>query len=242
MPIVEARDVAYAYPDGTRALCGASFAIASGEAVGIVGANGAGKSTLLLALMGLLAPDSGEIRVDDVAVTAATRAQVHRRVGFVFQDSDDQLFMPTVREDVAFGPLNLGMSRGDALARAREALAKVGASHLESRAPYRLSGGEKRLVAMAGVIAMAPDVLVLDEPSAGLDPRARRRLIALLGTFAHTRLVATHDLDLVADVCSRVLVMDGGTIRADGPPGGIFADGELLRSCGLEPPLSRASR
>jgi len=238
--LVEARELSFAYPDGTPALHGVSCRFTHGEAVGIVGANGAGKSTLLLHFNGLLLPGSGEARIGELPVTAGTRAQIHRTVGYVFQDADDQLFMPTVEEDVAFGPLNMGLPPDEARARVRAALEAVGAAHLARRAPYRLSGGEKRAVAIAGVLAMSPSVLVLDEPSAGLDPAARRRLIALLRTFTHTKIIATHDLDLVLDVCTRVLVMREGAIEADGPPVAIFADVELLRRCHLEPPLSSA--
>ena len=236
--LVEARDLSYAYPDGTPALRGVSCRFTHGEAVGIVGANGAGKSTLLLHFNGLLLPRSGEVRIGELPVTAGTRAQIHRTVGYVFQDADDQLFMPTVEEDVAFGPLNMGLPAEEVRSRVEASLEAVGAAHLAGRAPYRLSGGEKRAVAIAGVLAMSPSVLVLDEPSAGLDPAARRRLIGLLRSFSHTRIIATHDLDLVLDVCSRVLVMRDGGVEADGRPKAIFADVELLRRCHLEAPLS----
>jgi len=236
--IVEARGLEHTYADGTRALRGLSCRILHGESVAIVGANGAGKSTFLLHLNGLLKPSAGEVRIGDMPVLPGTLAQVHRTVGFVFQDPDDQLFMPTVEEDVAFGPLNLGLPPGEAKARARAALERVGAAHLAARAPYRLSGGEKRAVAIAGVLAMAPSILVLDEPSAGLDSAARRRLIELLRSFSHTRIIASHDLDLVLDVCSRVLVMHEGLIQADGSPGDVFRDLDLLQRCHLEPPLS----
>jgi len=236
--IVEARDLSYAYPDGTPALRGVSCRILHGESVGIVGANGAGKSTLLLHFNGLLMPSAGEVRIGELPVTAATRAHIHRTVGFVFQDADDQLFMPTVRDDVAFGPLNMGLSPDEVSERVQAALETVGAAHLAARAPYRLSGGEKRAVAIAGVLAMSPSILVLDEPSAGLDPAARRRLIGLLRSFTHTKLIATHDLDLVLDVCGRVLVMHEGAVQADGAPEEIFRNAELLQRCHLEPPLS----
>jgi cobalt/nickel transport system ATP-binding protein len=231
--LVEARGLSFAYPDGTPALRDVSCRFTHGESVGIVGGNGAGKSTLLL-------PGAGEVRIGELPVTAGTRAQVHRTVGYVFQDADDQLFMPTVEEDVAFGPLNMGLPAEEVRARVSSALEAVGAVHLAGRAPYRLSGGEKRSVAIAGVLAMSPSILVLDEPSAGLDPAARRRLIGLLRSFTHTRVIATHDLDLVLDVCTRVLVMREGAIEADGPPQQIFADVELLRRCRLEAPLSSA--
>jgi cobalt/nickel transport system ATP-binding protein len=240
--LVETRELAFDYPDGTPALRGVSSRIVQGEAVAVVGANGAGKSTLLLHLNGLLLPRAGEVRIGDLPVTATTRTQVQRTVGYVFQDADDQLFMPTVEEDVAFGPLNLGLPPDEAKARVRAALELVGAAHLAARAPYRLSGGEKRAVAIAGVLAMQPSILVFDEPSAGLDPAARRRLIALLRSFTHTRIVATHDLDLVLDLCTRVLVLHEGRIEADGPPQQIFGDAVLLARCHLGAPLSAGSR
>jgi len=235
---LEVQALHYAYPDGQMALRGVSFVIQPGETVGLIGSNGAGKSTLLLHLNGVLRPASGVVRVTGLPVTAANLMAVRRQVGLVFQDPDDQLFMPTVQEDVAFGPLNMGLPACEVQARVAQALATVGASHLASRAPYRLSGGEKRMVAMAGVLAMAPTVLVQDEPSAGLDPAARRRLITLLASFAHTQLIASHDLDLVQDVCTRVLVMREGVIEADGTPAAIFADAGLLARCHLELPLS----
>jgi cobalt/nickel transport system ATP-binding protein len=236
--VLEARGLSFAYPDGTPALQDVSCRFVHGESVGIVGANGAGKSTLLLHLNGLLVPQAGEVRVGELPVTPSTRAQVHRTVGFVFQDADDQLFMPTVEEDVAFGPLNMGLAADEVRARVHAALEAVDALPLAARAPYRLSGGEKRAVAIAGVLAMAPSILVLDEPSAGLDPAARRRLIGLLRSFSHTKVIATHDLDLVLDVCSRVLVLHRGRVEADGPPARIFGDAALLARCHLEPPLS----
>lgn len=238
VPAIEVRGLEHRYADGTQALRGVDCRIAPGEAVAIVGANGAGKSTLLLHLNGLLQPSAGVVRIGGLTVGPATQVQVHRAVGYVFQDPDDQLFMPSVEDDVAFGPLNLGLAPDAVRTRVQEALQCVGAAHLAARAPWRLSGGEKRAVAIAGVLAMAPAVLVLDEPSAGLDPAARRRVIGLLGAFSHTRVIATHDLDLVLDVCTRVLVMHEGRIEADGAPGELFRDAALLQRCRLEPPLA----
>jgi nitroreductase len=161
-------------------------------------------------------------------------------VGFVFQDADDQLFMPTVQDDVAFGPSHQALPAPAIETRVRAALDAVGAAHLMARAPYRLSGGEKRAVAIAGVLAMQPSILALDEPSAGLDPAGRRRLIGLLRSLTQTRMIATHDLDLVLEVCQRVLVLNDGRVEADGAPHALFADHELLRRCHLEPPAGRA--
>jgi len=236
-PAVELQALAHAYADGTPALRGIDLCIAAGEAVALVGANGAGKSTLLMHLNGLLLPGGGSVHIEGVAVTRATLAAVRRRVGYVFQDADDQLFMPTVQDDVAFGPLNLGLPTAQVQARVRAALAAVGAAHLAARAPYRLSGGEKRAVAIAGVLAMDPAILVLDEPTSGLDPAGRRRLIDLLRSLTPTRVVATHFLVRVLELCPRVVVLHEGRVQADGSPQALFADHELLRRCHLEPPL-----
>jgi len=236
-PAIELQALTHAYADGSVALRGVDLRVLSGEAVAIVGANGAGKSTLLQHLNGLLLPASGTVHIDGMAVTPATLPEVRRRVGFVFQDADDQLFMPTVQDDVAFGPLNLGLPAPEVRSRVQAALAAVGATALAARAPYRLSGGEKRAVAIAGVLAMSPSILVLDEPTAGLDPAGRRRLIELLRSFSLTRVIATHDLDLALAICPRVLVLHEGRVLADGAPRTLFADVELLRRCHLEPPL-----
>jgi cobalt/nickel transport system ATP-binding protein len=233
---VSLRAAAYVYPDGTPGLRGIDLDVPAGAAVALIGANGAGKSTLLRLLNGVLLPSAGEVRIDDLPVTTPNLAAIRQRVGTVFQDADDQLFMPTVREDVAFGPLNLGLAADEVERRVAAALQTVGAAHLAARAPHHLSGGEKRAVAIAGVLAMHPDVLVLDEPSAGLDAGARRRLIALLQAFPHTRIVATHDLDLVLEVCSRVVVIHEGRLMADAAPAQVFSDDALLARCGLEPP------
>ena len=239
---IEVEALVYAYPDGQSALQGVNFCLQVGETVGLIGSNGAGKSTLLLHLNGVLKGSSGEVRVHGLSVNAAHLLEVRRQVGMVFQDPDDQLFMPTVQEDVAFGPLNLGWPQDQVQSSVLQALATVGAVHLAARAPYRLSGGEKRAVAIAGVLAMMPRVIVMDEPSAGLDPAARRRLIHLLRGLELTQLIATHDLDLVQDLCSRVLVMREGLVVADGSPDAIFADAELLKRCHLELPLSMQRR
>jgi cobalt/nickel transport system ATP-binding protein len=236
--IVEVRDLMYAYPDGTEALRGVSFRIEHGSAVALVGANGAGKSTLLLHLNGYLPTTRGEVTIGDTVVTRETASIARRAVGLVFQDPDDQLFMPTVAEDVAFGPLNAGLPPEQVERRIAAALARVGMTHVRERPPYRLSAGEKRAVAIATVLAMSPDILVMDEPSANLDPRARRRLIELLLSFEHTRIIATHDLELVVEVCSRVIVLDGGRVVADGPTRDILNDETLMLAHGLERPHS----
>ena len=234
--IVEVRELMYAYPDGTEALRGVSFRIEHGGAVALVGANGAGKSTLLLHLNGYLPTTRGEVLIGDTVVTRETAVLARRAVGMVFQDPDDQLFMPTVAEDVAFGPLSAGLPPEQVERRVVAALERVGMMHVRERPPYRLSAGEKRAVAIATVLAMSPDILVMDEPSANLDPRARRRLIELLLSFEHTRIIATHDLEMVVEVCSRVIVLDGGKVVADGPARDLLNDEALMLAHGLERP------
>ena len=236
--IVEVRNLRHVYPDGSAALREVSFRITHGESVAIIGANGAGKSTLLLHLNGALAATSGEIRIGDFPLTKGTLPAIRRTVGMVFQDPDDQLFMPTVYDDVAFGPLNLGLTGADVEQRVQDALDRVGVGHLRDKAPYHLSGGEKKRVAIATVLAMAPDILVMDEPTNGLDPCARRQLMGLLREFRHTRIFTSHDLDMVLDLCERTIVLHEGEVKADGPTIEIFRDDDLLARCRLERPLS----
>ena len=235
---IDVVDLGFAYPDGTSALEGVSFHIGHGESIALVGANGAGKSTLLMHLTGFLMPAVGSVRIGDVPVTKSTVADIRKTVGVVFQDPDDQLFMPSVYEDVAFGPMNLGLPAEEVETRVADSLARVGATALRDRPPYRLSGGEKRAVAIATVLAMCPSLLIMDEPSSNLDPRARRRLIELLATFEHTKIIATHDLDMAMELCERTIVMSGGTVTADGATNEIFRDEALLDASGLERPLS----
>lgn len=235
--IVEVKDLYYTYPDNTEALRGLALRITHGESVAIVGANGAGKSTLLSHLIGMLFPTAGSIHIGGYPVTKKTLPHVRRSVGMVFQNPDDQLFMPTVYDDVAFGPLNLGLAPDAVDIRVTSALETVGAVHLKDRPPYKLSGGQKRSVAIAAVLSMEPDILVMDEPSAGLDPFARRQLINILGTFKHTKIIATHDLDLVLDLCERTVILHHGTILADGPTMQIFQNDALLSQSHLEKPL-----
>ena len=236
--IVEVKNLRHVYPDGTPALRDISFRITHGESVAIIGANGAGKSTLLLHLNGYLAPTSGEIRIGDFPMSKATLPDIRRTVGMVFQDPDDQLFMPTVYDDVAFGPMNLGLPGPDVEARVRDALQRVGAGHLQEKAPYHLSGGEKKRVAIATVLSMSPDILVMDEPTNGLDPFARRQLMGLLKDFHHTKIFTSHDLDMVLELCERTIILNEGAVKADGPTREIFRDEALLAGCRLEKPLS----
>ena len=235
--IIEVDDLYYSYPDGNQVLKGISFRITHGEKVALVGANGAGKSTLLLQFNGCLLPEAGRVRIGEMPVTKKTLKHVRRTVGLIFQDPDDQLFMPLVYDDVAFGPLNLGLSPEEVDKQVMQALAAVGAVHLKDRPPYHLSGGEKRAVAIAAVLSLAPAILVMDEPSSNLDPKTRRQLIELLKTFEHSLIIATHDLDLVLDLCPRTIVLKEGRVAADGLTREIMADEELLAACNLEKPL-----
>jgi cobalt/nickel transport system ATP-binding protein len=229
--------LSHVYADGRKALVDVSFAVAPGECVAIVGPNGAGKTTLFLRLCGVLAGKRGEISVGGLdPADPAQRRKLPTVVGVVFQNPDDQLFSPTVAEDVAFGPLNLGLSPDEVRDRVADALRAVGLPDAGDRVPFQLSGGEKRRAALAGVLAMRPAVLLLDEPSMFLDPRGRRELIGVVRGLPGTKLIATHDLDLVLDTCSRVLVLDGGQLAADGPADQLLADPELMDRHGLEIP------
>jgi cobalt/nickel transport system ATP-binding protein len=236
--LVEFKDIHFRYPDGTLALNGISFRISRGESVGIVGANGAGKSTLLMHINGYLLPASGSIVIGDLQLDKQTRQEIRKKVGFVFQNPDDQLFMPTVYDDVAFGPLNLGISPDRVADRVDEALGTVGCLKLKSKPPHHLSAGQKSSVAIATVIAMHPDILVMDEPASNLDPKSRRQLINLLKVFEHTKIVASHDLDLILDVCKRCIVIKEGRVAADGPTEAILSDNILLEENNLELPLT----
>ena len=229
-------DVHYRYPNGYEALCGVSFRITHGEKVALVGANGAGKSTLLLHTNGLLMPSQGEVVMGGITLTRRTLPLVRQSVGLVFQDSDNQLFMPTVEEDVAFGPANMRLEPEEIRRRVTEALDAVGALDLREASPFRLSGGQKKRVAIATVLAMEPSMLVMDEPTSNLDPRARRQIIDLIRRFSHTTLVATHDMEMVLDLCDRTIVMKEGRIVADGSTRHVFGDLALLEECGLEQP------
>lgn len=226
-------NVHYAYPNGVEALRGVSFTITHGEHVALLGLNGAGKSTLLLQTNGLLLPSSGEVNVGGVPVTEKTLRLVRQSVGIVFQNPDDMLFMPTVREDVAFGPLNMGLPDEEVDRRVDAALREVGCEYLGNRAPFQLSGGQKRMVAMATVLSMEPNILILDEPTSNLDMMARHQLIEIVRRFKHTVVLATHDLDLVRELCPRTIVLEDGRVSADTLTKRVFADRELCRRLGI---------
>lgn len=233
---IEVENLSFAYPDGHPALRGISLSIKPGEKVALVGPNGAGKSTLILHLNGILSGGKGVIRVCGLEVNEKNIEQIRGSVGLVFQNPDDQLFSPTVYDDVAFGPIYQGLSVSEVNERVQAALAAVRMSDYLNRVPYHLSTGEKKRIAIATVLSTCPEVLVLDEPTAGLDPRARRSLINLLKELEITMLVSTHDLALAREIFPRMVVMDDGAIAADGATNELLDDVQLLEAHGLEKP------
>lgn len=237
VPAIRLEQLAHRYPDGVEALRGVDLAVTAGQRVALVGPNGAGKTTLLLHLNGLLKPTRGRVWVGDIEVLPAAYTAVRRRIGYVFQDPDDQLFSPTVFEDVAFGPLHLATAPAEVEQAVRRALTCVGLAGFERRVPQRLSAGEKRLVALATVLSYRPEILVFDEPSAALDPRNRRQLIKLLAKLDNTQVIATHDLDFAWDVCDRTVLLTHGHVHADGPTRELLANRDLLEANGLDLPL-----
>jgi len=236
VPALDVRDVRYRYPDGHVALDGVDLRIPAGERVALLGPNGAGKTTLVLHLNGILMPESGTVSVSGVPVRRDALLDIRRRVGIVFQDPDDQLFMPTVRDDVAFGPANLGLRGAELDERVQQALAEVGMAEHADRAPHHLSFGQRRRVAVATVLAMRPDILVLDEPSSNLDPASRRELADVLRSLTVTVLMVTHDLPYAMELCDRSVVMSAGRIAADGSTRDVLADAPLLARHRLELP------
>jgi cobalt/nickel transport system ATP-binding protein len=234
---VRVEDLWFAYPDGTEVLRGVALALEPGERVALLGPNGAGKTTLVLHLNGILTPSRGRVVVGETTVDDAHLREVRRRVGLVFQDADDQLFMPTAWRDVAFGPANFGVEGEELEQRVAAALEAVGAAHLAQRPPHHLSGGEKRRVAIATVLAMEPEVIVLDEPTSSLDPAGRRELADVLSRLAQTVLLVTHDLPFALELCPRSLILNHGRVVADGATWELLADAELMAANRLELPF-----
>jgi cobalt/nickel transport system ATP-binding protein len=239
-PSLEVRGLAYAYPDGHQALYGIDLTVERGERVALLGPNGAGKTTFVLHLNGILYGGAGTVNVAGLDVRPGDRnalREIRRRVGIVFQDPDDQLFMPTVRDDVAFGPANLGLRGAELDTRVTEALEAVGMADVADRPPHHLSFGQRRRVAVATVLAMRPEILVLDEPTSNLDPASRRELADILRSLEVTLLVVTHDLPYALELCERSVVLSDGSIVADGPTPDVLSDEELLRRHRLELPF-----
>lgn len=235
--LVKIENVHYQYPDGNIALADISCNIHHGEAVAIIGANGSGKSTLLRHINGILFANAGAIFIGDTPVIKDTLTNIRKTVGMVFQNSDEQLFMPTVYDDMAFGLINLGYPQAQVQEIVEKTLAQFNCGHLANRPPFTLSGGEKRKVTIAIVMALSPDILLMDEPTSNLDSRSRREFYQIVANFTHTRIIATHDLDLANDLCSRVIILDKGAIVADDKTQEIFSDRRLLEQFGLELPM-----
>jgi cobalt/nickel transport system ATP-binding protein len=240
--LIHVKDIRVTYPCGNEAVKGLSFDVDKGERVALVGANGAGKSTLLLSLMGVIELKSGEAEVAGIMLEKKSLPELRRRVGMVFQNPDDQLFMPSIYDDLAFGPRNAGLTEDEVDSRVNTPLETLNATQLTDKMPHRLSGGEKRLAALGSVLTMRPKVMLLDEPSSFLDPAARRNLIGLLNSLEMTMLIATKYLDFALEVCSRVILIKKGQEFADGKAEVILRDEALLKSCSLELPLSLSRR
>jgi cobalt/nickel transport system ATP-binding protein len=234
---IEVRGLGYRYPDGVEGVRGVDFAVEAGERIAVLGPNGSGKSTLLLHLNGLLLATAGRVTVGGVPVSEESAPAVRRKVGFVFQDPDDQLFLPTLLEDVAFGPLNAGLSPNEAAARARAELRALGLEDQADRAAHHLSGGERRLAALGTVLVSDPEILVLDEPTESLDARARRNVVEILRRRTETLVVATHDLGVAAALCGRALVLERGALVADLPSAELLSNAELLERYALSAAL-----
>jgi ABC-type cobalt transport system, ATPase component len=240
--IIELKDVTFFYPDGFFAIRNISFTILHGETVGVIGANGSGKSTLLRLISGIYPPTSGEILIGNIKMTNKNVNQLRKRLGFIFQNPEDQLFMTTVFDDVAFGPRNFGLSEIEVEKKVDEALEKVGILHLKDRFSHRLSDGEKHLAAIASVLSMDPEMLLMDEPTSQLDPKARRRIIELLKQFPHSKIITSHDLEMILEICSRVIILKDGKILVDSFSLDILKDEKLMESALLEVPISLKSK
>ena len=235
-PVLDVRGLAFAYPDGHQALFGVNLHVHQGERVALLGPNGAGKTTLVMHLNGILTAGAGTVAVSGLPVTKDNLQEIRRRVGVVFQDPDDQLFMPTVRDDVAFGPANLGIRGGELDVRVRRALEQVGMEGFIDRPPHHLSYGQRRRVAVATVLAMEPEILIMDEPSSNLDPASRRELADIVRSLEVTVLMVTHDLPYALELCERSVILSDGVIAADGPTREVLADADLMARHRLELP------
>ncbi len=235
---IDIQNLSFAYEEQQPILQNITLHASEHEAIGIIGANGVGKSTLLKLLVGLYLNFSGHIRIEEIPVEAKTLPLIREKIGYVFQDSDSQLFMTTAYEDIAFAPRNYGLPEAEVERRVTQALKLVGIQHLRDKQIFKMSGGEKKLVSLATILSLTPDIILLDEPSVALDPRNRRQLIKLLNSFEHLKIIATHDLDLVLDTCQRTIILADGRIVADGPTQELLTNRKLLEDNSLELPLS----
>lgn len=234
---IDVENVSFGYEKENRILSQISLHAAEADSIGLVGANGVGKSTFLKLLVGLFLNFEGSIRIGDVPVEKNTLSQIRSRIGYVFQDSDSQLFMNTAYEDIAFAPRNYGLPENEVQSRVNQALCLTGIEHLRDKQIYKMSGGEKKLVSIATILSMTPDIILMDEPSIALDPRNRRNLIRILNSMNHLKIIASHDLDLILDTCERTVLMADGKIVCEGPTKEILTDKDLLEANGLELPL-----
>ncbi len=235
---INAENVCFQFENDREILKNITFSAGENESIGLVGANGVGKSTLLKLLVGLYLDFTGSIRVEEIPVEKSTLSKIREKIGYVFQDSDSQLFMSTAYEDIAFAPRNYGLPEAEVDRRVNEALETVKIPYLKNRQTYKMSGGEKKMVSIATILSMTPDIILMDEPSVALDPRNRRNLIRILNSFSHLKIIASHDLDFIMDTCERTILMADGKIVRDGKTTDILSDEELLESNGLELPLS----
>ncbi len=240
--MIELKNVSFSYNSNIEVLSNINLNINKNESIGIIGANGVGKSTLLKLLVGLELGYTGEILIDDMKVEKKKLSEIRQKIGYVFQDSDSQLFMPTIYEDVAFAPKNYGFSEEEVQNRTIEALKNVGIEDLKDKPIYHLSGGQKKLASIATVLSMKPDILIFDEPTIALDPRNRRKFIEVLNSLSGTKIVASHDLDLIYDTCKKTILISDGKIIKNGLTKEILNDKELLENNGLELPLSLIKR
>ena len=240
--MIEVKNVSFSYTKNVEVLSNISFKIEDNESIGIIGANGVGKSTILKLLVGLELDYQGEINIDDLHVEKKNLYEIRKKIGYVFQDSDSQLFMPTIYEDVAFAPKNYGFSKEEVHTRTMESLESIGIEDLKDKLIYHLSGGQKKLASIATVLSMKPNTLIFDEPTIALDPKNRRRFIEVLNTLKGTKIIASHDLDLIFDTCKRTILIADGKIVKDGLTKEILNNKELLENNGLELPLSLIER
>lgn len=234
---IDVENVSFGYEKGKKILSHLSLHAAESDSIGLIGANGVGKSTFLKLLVGLNLDFEGSIRVEDIPVGKRTLPQIRSKIGYVFQDSDSQLFMNTAYEDIAFAPRNYGLPENEVQRRVEQALRLTGIEHLRDKQIYKMSGGEKKLVSIATILSMTPDIILMDEPSIALDPKNRRNLIHILNSFEHLKIIASHDLDLILDTCKRTILMADGKIICDGLTKEILTDKELLENNGLELPF-----
>lgn len=239
---IDFKDVSFEYEKDKKILKNINFTAKENDCIGLIGANGMGKSTLLKLLIGLETNFEGSIRVEEIPVVKEMLPKIREKIGYVFQDSDSQLFMTSVYEDIAFAPRNYGLSEKEVKICVKKALDTVKIDYLKNKQIYKLSGGEKKLVSIATILAMTPDIILMDEPTIALDPRNRRNLIHILNQFSHLKIIASHDLDMILDTCNRVILLSNGTIIKDGDAKDILYDKELLEKNGLELPLCLQKR